>query len=192
MGAGQNVGYVRVSTVDQNTARQLDGMCLDRVFEDTASGKDTYRPALTECLKYVRQGDTLVIHSMDRLARNMGDLLALVKTLTGKGVVVRFMKENLTFTGEDSPMANLMLGIIASVAQFERSLILERQREGIAIAKAEGKYRGRKPNLTPERVEELRKRAATGEQRAALAREFGISRASLYVHLGAVQTGGAA
>ena len=184
MSAGQNVGYIRVSTADQNTARQLDGMCLDRVFEDKASGKDTDRPGLAECLKYLREGDTLVCHSMDRLCRNMGDLLSLVKDLTGRGVAVKFAKEALVFTGEDSPMANLMMGIIASVAQFERSLILERQREGIAIAKAEGKYRGRRPSLTPERVQELRQRAAAGEQRTSLAKEFRISRSAMYNYLG--------
>jgi DNA invertase Pin-like site-specific DNA recombinase len=177
------VGYTRVSTVTQNTARQLDGMALDRVFEDRASGKDTNRPQLAECLKYLREGDTLHVHSMDRLARNLDDLRRIVKDLTGRGVAVKFEKEALTFTGETSPMANLLLSMLGAVAEFERSIILERQREGIAIAKQEGKYKGRKPSLTPEKAEELRKRACAGEKKAALAREFGVSRETVYQYL---------
>lgn len=192
MGKGQNVGYVRVSSIDQNTARQLDGVGLDRTFEDKASGKDTNRPALVECLAYVREGDTLHVHAMDRLARNLDDLRTIVKSLTAKGVVVLFHKEGMSFTGVASPMNDLLLSMLGAVAQFERALILERQREGIQIAKQAGRYKGRKPVLTPGRVAELRKRAATGEQRVALAREFGISRASLYAHLGAVAKGDAA
>ena len=184
MSAGQNVGYIRVSTADQNTARQLDGMCLDRVFEDKASGKDTDRPGLAECLKYLREGDTLHVHSMDRLSRNLHDLRQTVKELTSKGVVVKFSKEGLSFSGEASPMNDLLLSMLGAVAEFERSLILERQREGIAIAKEAGKYRGRKPSLTPERVQELRQRAADGEQRTTLAKEFGISRSGMYNYLG--------
>lgn len=178
------VGYIRVSSLAQNTARQLDGMTLDRVFEDKASGKDANRPQLAECLKYLREGDTLHVHSMDRLARNLDDLRRIVKELTGRGVAVRFEKESLTFTGESSPMANLLLSMLGAVAEFERSLILERQREGIAIAKTEGKYKGRKLSLTPERAEELQRRAAAGEKKAALAREFGVSRETVYQYLG--------
>lgn len=181
--SGQNIGYVRVSTVDQSTARQLDGVTLDRVFEDKASGKDTKRPQLEACLKHLREGDTLHAHSMDRLSRNLDDLRRVVKDLTGRGVVVHFHKENLIFTGEASPMANLLLSMLGAVAEFERSIILERQAEGIAIAKAEGRYTGRKPSLTPERIIELNRRAATGESRVSLAREFGISRQTLYGNL---------
>jgi DNA invertase Pin-like site-specific DNA recombinase len=183
--SGQHVGYVRVSTVLQNTARQLDGVELNRTFEDKASGKDTARPALDECLKFLRDGDTLHIHSMDRLSRNLDDLRRVVKTLTARGVKVQFHKENLTFSGDDSPMANLLLSMLGAVAEFERSIILERQREGIAVAKAEGKYKGRKPSLTPEQVTELQQRAAIGEKKAALAREFGISRETVYQYLAA-------
>jgi DNA invertase Pin-like site-specific DNA recombinase len=173
------VGYIRVSSILQNTARQLDGVVLDRIFEDKASGKDTQRPQLTECLAFLRDGDTLHVHSMDRLARNLDDLRSMVKDLTGRGVIVKFEKEGLAFTGENSPMANLMLALIGAVAEFERSLILERQREGIAIAKAEGAYKGRKPALNDERATELCRRVAGGEKKAALAREFGISRVTL-------------
>ena len=179
------VGYIRVSTVGQNTARQLDGMTLDRIFEDKASGKDTNRPQLAESLKYLREGDTLHVHSMDRLARNLDDLRRVVKELTGRGVAVKFAKESLTFTGESSPMANLLLSMLGAVAEFERSIILERQREGIAIAKEEGKYKGRKPSLTPESIETLRQRANAGEKKAVLAREFGISRETVYSYLAA-------
>ena len=141
--AGQRIGYVRVSTLDQNEKRQLEGQVLDRVFTDKASGRDTARPELTELLRFARDGDTVVVHSMDRLARNLDDLRALVQGLTHKGVRVEFVKESLVFTGEDSPMANLMLSVMGAFAEFERSLIRERQREGIALAKQRGAYKGR-------------------------------------------------
>ncbi len=177
------VGYVRVSTLAQNAARQLDGVALDRIFEDKASGKDVNRPQLTECLKYLREGDTLNVHSMDRLARNLDDLRRIVRDLTTRGVAVKFEKEALTFTGESSPMANLLLSMLGAVAEFERSIILERQREGIAIAKEGGKYKGRKPSLTLEKIDELRRRANAGEKKTVLAREFGISRETAYSYL---------
>lgn len=177
---GQRVGYQRVSTVDQNTHRQLDGVELDKVFSDKASGKDTQRPQLAACLEYIREGDTLVVHSMDRLARNLEDLRRIVRELTGQGVQVQFMKENLTFAGDDSPMNTLLLSMLGAVAEFERSMILERQREGIALAKAAGKYKGRKASLTEEQAGELRARVAAGEAVAALAKEFGVSRQTIY------------
>ena len=125
----------------------------------------------------------MVVHSMDRLARNLDDLRRLVQKLTQRGVRIEFVKEHLTFTGEDSPMATLMLSVMGAFAEFERALIRERQREGIALAKQRGAYRGRKKALSPERVAELRQRAAAGEQKAKLAREFGISRETLYQYL---------
>ncbi len=131
-------------------------------------------------------GDTLVVHSMDRLARNLDDLRSIVSGLTKRGVKVQFIKESLTFTGEDSAMATLLLSMLGAVAEFERSLIKERQREGIAIAKAKGNvYKGRKPSLDTTKADDLRKRAADGENKAKLAREFGISRASLYNYMAA-------
>jgi DNA invertase Pin-like site-specific DNA recombinase len=184
---GQRVGYVRVSSVDQNTSRQLDGVELDRVFTDHASGGTTNRPALAEALAFVRDGDCLVVHSMDRLARNLDDLRRIVRELTERGVSVEFVKEGQTFTGDaSSPMANLMLSMLGAFAEFERALIRERQREGIAIAKQEpGKYRGRAPALTADQVAELRARDAAqgGRGRAALAREYGVSRQTLYAYL---------
>ncbi|MEU4427556.1 recombinase family protein [Actinoplanes sp. NPDC024001] len=177
------VGYMRVSTVDQNTARQLDGIEVERVFTDKASGKDSKRPQLEELIAFVRQGDTVTVHSMDRLARNLDDLRRLVRTLTEKGVKVEFLKEGLTFTGEDSPMANLLLSVMGAFAEFERALILERQREGIAAAKQRGVYTGRKPALSEDQAAELRELAAAGERKADLARKYGISRETVYAYL---------
>ncbi len=151
--------------------RQLEGQVLDRVFEDTASGRDTARPQLTELLRFARDGDTVVVHSMDRLARNLDDLRALVQGLTRKGVRVEFVKESLVFTGEDSSMANLMLSVMGAFAEFERSLIRERQREGIALAQQRGAYKGRKKTLTPERAAELVTRAGSGVPKAVLPRD---------------------
>jgi DNA invertase Pin-like site-specific DNA recombinase len=177
------VGYVRVSSVDQNTVRQLDGIEVERTFTDKASGKDTARPKLDELVSFVRDGDTVLVHSMDRLARNLDDLRRTVRMLTDKGVRVEFVKENLTFTGEDSPLATLLLSVMGAFAEFERALILERQREGIAAAKQRGAYTGRKPALTPEQARQLRERAAAGEPKSALAKEFGISRETVYSYL---------
>ena len=141
---GQRIGYIRVSTLDQNPDRQLEGVQVGKVFIDKASGKDTQRPQLEALLNYVREGDTLVVHSMDRLARNLDDLRRMVQQLTGQGVWIEFVKESLAFTGEDSPMANLLLSVMGAFAEFERALIRERQREGISLAKQRGVYRGRK------------------------------------------------
>jgi len=186
--AGQRVGYARVSTVDQTTARQLDGQALDRLFTDKASGSSTDRPQLQAALAYVRAGDTLVVHSMDRLARNLADLLAMVKELTERGVTVEFIKERQTYRPSDQadPMADLLLQVMGAFAQFERALIRERQREGIALAKTvPGKYRGRAQALSPEKVQELlaRDAAQAGKGRTALAKEYGISRETLYQYL---------
>jgi DNA invertase Pin-like site-specific DNA recombinase len=181
--SGQRIGYVRVSSFDQNPERQLDEVALNRTFTDKASGKDVHRPALEELIAFVRPGDTVVVHSMDRLARNLDDLRRMVQGLTRRGVRVEFIKESLVFTGEDSPMANLMLSVMGAFAEFERALIKERQREGIALAQQRGAYKGRKKSLLPEQAEELRRRAAAGEKKLHLARDFGISRETLYQYL---------
>ncbi len=182
---GQRIGYQRVSTVDQNTDRQLDGVQLDKLFTDKASGKDANRPGLARAIEYLRDGDTLVVHSMDRLARNLEDLRRIVRELTGNGVRVELVKESLTFTGEDSPMNTLLLSMLGAVAEFERSMILERQREGIALAKAAGKYKGRKAALTNDQASELRARLNGGESVTGLAREYGISRQTVYNYVSA-------
>ncbi len=184
MATGQHVGYIRVSSAGQNTERQLSGVTLDKTFEDKVSGKDTNRPALQAALDYLREGDTLHCHDMSRLARNLDDLRKLVKELTSRGVSVRFHKENLIFTGEDNAMATLLLSVMGAFAEFERALIKERQLEGIAIAKAKGDvYRGRKPSLTPEERKEVAERVAAGANKASVAREYGVSRATLYAYL---------
>ncbi len=180
---GHRIGYVRVSSLDQNPERQLEQVEVEKVFTDKASGKNTQRPELDALLSFVREGDTVVVHSMDRLARNLDDLRRLVQKLTKRGVRIEFVKESLVFTGEDSPMANLMLSVMGAFAEFERALIRERQREGIALAKQRGAYRGRKKALSPEQVVELRQRVSTGEQKTKLARELGISRETLYQYL---------
>lgn len=180
---GQKVGYRRVSTVDQNVERQLDGVTLDKVFTDQVSGKDVDRHQLQSALAYVRDGDTLVVHSLDRLARNLDDLRQLVKQLTSKGVRVQFIKERLEFSGEDSPMAQLLLSVMGAFAEFERALIRERQQEGIALARLRGAYGGRKKKLSADQVGELRRRVADGEHKTKLAREFGIGRTTLYGYL---------
>ena len=178
--SGHRIGYVRVSTVDQNAARQLEGFNVERTFTDKASGKDVKRPQLEAMLAFVREGDTIVCHSMDRMARNLDDLRRIVLGLTQRGIHVQFIKESLTFTDEDSPMPNLLLSVMGAFAQFERELIKERQREGIAIAKKAGAYKGRKRSLTLAKADELRRRVEVGEKRTAIARELGISRFTTY------------
>jgi DNA invertase Pin-like site-specific DNA recombinase len=183
MTKGQVVGYVRVSSESQNTARQLEGLVLDRTFEEKISGKDTNRPELQAMLEYVREGDTVHVHSMDRLARNLSDLLSLVNGLTNRGVKVRFEKENLIFSGQDDAMSKLMLSMMGAFSEFERSIIKMRQQEGITLAKKRGAYKGRRPSLNKDQAEQLRSRVQAGEKKALLAREFGISRETLYSYL---------
>ena len=180
---GQRIGYIRVSSIDQHEDRQLEGIEVAKTFIDKASGKDTNRPQLETLMSFVRTGDTVVVHSMDRLARNLDDLRRIVQTLTGRGVRIEFVKEHLTFTGEDSPMASLMLSVMGAFAEFERALIRERQREGIALAKQRGVYKGRRKFLSVEQVGQLHARLATGLSKAQLDREFGISRETLYQYL---------
>jgi DNA invertase Pin-like site-specific DNA recombinase len=180
---GQKIGYARVSSADQTLDRQLGGMPLDRIFADKASWRDAQRPELEAMLRFIREGDVLVVHSMDRLARNLDDLRRIVQGLTKRGVRIEFVKENLTFTGDDSPMATLMLSVMGSFAEFERSLIRERQREGIALAKQRGAYKGRKKALNLEQVAILKGRVRAGDKKAALARELSISRETLYQYL---------
>lgn len=176
---GVTVGYVRVSTADQNPERQLSALAgVDRTFTDRASGKNTDRPALAELLRYVREGDTVRVQSPDRLARSTTDLLALVKQLRDEGAAVEFTDNPELNT--DTPQGELMLTILAAVAQFERAVARERQAEGIALAKAKGKYRGRKPALSAAQNGEVVARLTGGESVSALAREYGVSRQTIY------------
>jgi DNA invertase Pin-like site-specific DNA recombinase len=177
------VGYRRVSSVSQSTERQLDGVRVDKVYEDKLSGKDANRPRLKAALDYCREGDTLVVHSLDRLARNTEDLLRIVRELNAKGVTVEFVKNNLTFKGGDDPTSVLLLTILGAVATMERALIRERQREGIDLAKARGVYKGGQPKLTPMQAQDLRERAKKGTAKVDLARHYGISRQAVYDYL---------
>lgn len=179
---GQRIGYVRVGPFE-NAERQLHDIPVDRLFTDQASGKDTKRPQLETMLTVVREGDTVVVQSMDRLARNLDDLRRFVQQLTRRAIRIEFVKEELTFTGEDSPRAHLMLSVMSAFAEFERSLLRERQREGIALARQRGAYRGRKRSLTADQITDLKRRIAAGERKAHVARAFGISRETVYQYL---------
>ncbi|CRM45984.1 recombinase family protein [Pseudomonas sp. 44 R 15] len=167
------IGYIRVSSTDQNTARQLEGVALDEVFTDKVSAANTDRPELQAMLRHVRKGDVLHVHSIDRLARSLEDLLALVKGLIGKGVAVSFHKEQLHFTGEANPMQELMLGLLGSVAQFERALIRERQAEGIAKAKEKGVYKGRVKSVDDDAIRKAM--AEDGASFRKVAKALGVS-----------------
>ena len=181
---GQRIGYIRVSSFDQNPERQLEGIQLDRTFTDKASGKDTKRPQLKAMLEFIREGDTVIVHSMDRLARNLDDLRRMVQDLTAKGISVQFVSENLVFSSDQSNhTSNLMLSVMGAFAEFERAIIRERQREGIELAKKRGVYKGRKKSLSTDQVAHLKQRAASGETKTKLAKEFDISRETIYQYL---------
>lgn len=175
------VGYVRVSTVDQHEDRQvraLEECNCEKMFIDKQSGKNMERLGLKQALEYVREGDTIVVSSFDRLARSTQDLLSIVSTLEEKGVTLISLKESVdthTSTGR------LMLTLIAAIATFERECLLERQREGIAIAKEKGIYKGRKP-ISIENFDEMYKKYLNREipSKTALAKTLGISRQTLY------------
>ncbi len=176
-----NIGYIRVSSYSQNLDRQLRDIDLDKVFEEKASAKDSNRPQLISCLEWMREGDVLHVHSIDRLARNLQDLQRIVQTLTDKGVTVIFHKENLTFSGGASdPMKTLMLQMMGAFSEFERSLINERRKEGMAAAKAAGKQIGAKRKLSNDDVVDIKSRIARGESKSSLAVKYSISRQTLY------------
>lgn len=183
LSTGKRVGYVRVSSVEQNPARQLEalGEC-DKLFTDRASGKSSEgRPQLAALLDYVREDDHVVCSSMDRLARSVTDLNAIVQQITGEGASIEFLHERLTFTREETdPFAQFQLNLMASFAQFERELIRQRQAEGIAAAKARGAYKGRPRKLNAAQLKQLRTRALAGESKKQLMKDYGISRSTLY------------
>ncbi len=181
---GQKIGYIRVSTVEQNTTRQLDGLELDRVFTDKCAGKDTNRPELTNLLKFVRSGDTIFVHSMDRLARNLDDLRKLVNSITDNNISITFVKENLTFLKDDkNPISKLILSVVGSIAEFERSLIKERQLEGIAIAKKANKYKGRVKSLNKDQIAEMHQMITDRYKKVDIAKKFGIHYVTLYRYM---------
>ena len=183
---GQKIGYARVSSKDQNLDRQLAALKKEkvfRVFTDTVSGSSTQRPGLDGALNYVRAGDQLIVVSMDRLARSLIDLHRLVDDLTERGVSVKFLKEGQVYSQDSTPVAKLMLGLLGSVAEFERSIIRERQAEGIAKAKARGVYKGRAKVLNEEQVTQAREWVSAGIPKAEVARRLGIGRTTLYKYL---------
>ena len=167
-----DIGYVRISSIDQNTVRQLDGVQLSKVYTDKCSGKDTNRPQLLVLLDSVREGDTVHVHSIDRLARSLSDLLKLVESLNEKGVSVHFHKENLLFTGADDKYQNLMLQMMGAVAEFERSMIRERQQEGIEKAKEAGVYKG---GVKKTNADAIRAQIANGSSYRDTAKALGVS-----------------
>jgi DNA invertase Pin-like site-specific DNA recombinase len=174
-----NVGYIRVSTVEQNTDRQLNTLTLDKTFEEKVSAKTIDRPIWKECLSYLRDGDTLHIHSLDRVCRSgAGDAVQIVEELTTRNVGVVFHKEGMTFNGSMSAAQKGILSILASVAQMERELIKERQVEGIAAAKAKGTSFGRpKANIDLNEVEKLKGQGLSMEK---IAIRLNVGVASIY------------
>lgn len=179
----QRFSYIRVSSADQNLARQRAMIGeVDKEFVDEVSARSRAdRPGLERCIDYLRDHDELIVASIDRLARSLVDLRSIIDAITAKGASVHFVKENLTFSAESTDArANLMLSILGSFAEFERAIIRERQAEGIALAKKAGKYKGRKRALTLEEVEKARQRVAAGESKAAIAKDLGVGRATLY------------
>lgn len=176
---GQNIGYIRVSSEGQNTARQLEGITLDKEFTDTMSGSTKNRPQLEECLRYLRKGDTLHVHSIDRLARNLADLQEIIEGLVVKEVSVKFHHENLIFTGDDNPMATFTLQMMGAFAEFERRISKGRQREGINAAKKKGKHLGR-PKLEKSLIEVAIGFKTEGLSVVDIGKRMNLSRPSVY------------
>ena len=174
------IGYIRVSTQEQNTMRQevlMEALGVDEVYIDRMSGKNTNRPELQKMMEYVRKGDTVIVESISRFARNTRDLLELVEKLTAKGVEFVSKKEAIDTT---TPTGKFMLTVFGAVAELERNYILQRQREGIAIAKEQGKYAGRKPIRTPE-FEQVTAKWRSGAITAAEAmRTLHVSKSTFY------------
>lgn len=182
------IGYVRVSSLDQNPDRQIEELKAqqaEKIFMDKVSGKNTDRPELQRMLSFIREGDTLIVHSLDRLARNLADLLTMVQDLTCRGVSVIFLNERLSFeAGADaSPTSKLMLSMIGAFAEFERSMIRRRQAEGIALAKERGVYKGRPRSISDETLETVNALVEQGVPLASAAKKVGISRSTVYRYL---------
>lgn len=176
-----NIGYVRVSTVDQNEARQVEALKtynIDKWFEEKISAKDTNRPELQNMLDYAREGDTIYVLDFSRLARSTKDLLSLVDQITEKSVKLVSLKENIDTS---TPTGKLMLTMIGAIAEFERTNLLERQREGIALAKKSGKYKGRKKIKKPENFDQIIKKWKNREITAKEAMELtGLKKNTFY------------
>ncbi|MEZ9466569.1 recombinase family protein [Vibrio breoganii] len=176
----QKVGYVRVSSSEQNVDRQLAGLPLDKTFVESMSAKSTRnRPILNDCIDYLRQGDELYVHSIDRLARNLLDLQSIIDKVNAKGASVIFVSESLEFSSKEDPFAQLTMQMLGAFAEFERKLINIRQREGMMAAKAAGKHVGRPP-LPDEVIKVIRQKASQGTPKAQIASECEVSRQTVY------------
>lgn len=179
MGRGKNIAYIRVSTIDQNEARQKEALQpynIDKWFIEKASGKDTKRPKLQEMLDYIREDDTVYVEEFSRLGRSTADLLAIVHQFEDLGAKFISIKEKFD---TKTPAGKLQMTMMAAIAEFEREMILERQREGIAIAKAAGKYKGRKAITVPNIGEYYEKYMTRKGTKTSIASELGISRTTL-------------
>ncbi|ECE7034317.1 recombinase family protein [Salmonella enterica subsp. enterica] len=169
-----NIGYVRVSSVQQNDERQLDGIQLDKVFTEKCSGKNADREQLKAMIEYVREGDVIHCHELSRLGRNVKDLLNIIDTVKEKGASIEFHKERLTAGANENAVSRMMLNVLASVAQMEREMMLERQAEGYAAAKAAGRKGARGNGKEVDRVGIVSALAA-GESIRKTAAQFGVS-----------------
>lgn len=179
MGKGKNIAYIRVSTAEQNEARQKEALqkySIDRWFIEKASGKDLNRPKLQEMLEYIREDDVVYVEEFSRLGRSTADLLATVQKIEAAGAQFVSLKEQFDTT---TPAGRLQMTMMAAIAEFERDMILERQREGIAIAKAAGKYKGRKEITVPNIGEYYEKYMSRQGSKVSIAAELGISRTTL-------------
>lgn len=190
------VGYIRVSTLDQNADRQhiaLNAAHVEKIYEDQISGANTDRAQFQAMMQFLREGDELVVLSLDRLARNLRDLLDTVETLGKRGVSVRFLKENLLFDARSNadPTSKLMLSMVGAFAEFERSMIRSRQAEGIALAKARGAYKGRPRSVTDEQISKLKAALAQEVPLTKATRKVGISRTTAYRYLAVAKQLGA-
>ncbi len=178
---GKRLGYIRVSSGTQNLDRQLHGIEVDKMFEDKISGVTNARerPGLDALLEYARDGDWIIVHSMDRLSRSVIDLLGLIESLVKQQITIQFIKENLTISGDESPFTQFIIHVLGAVSQFERSISKERQREGIARAKERGVYKNRKKNLSPDQMANILKHLKMGVTKTTISDTYGISRMTL-------------
>ena len=186
--AGKKLAYIRVSSIGQSTSRQdsqIDELQVDKVFSEKQSGRNiTDRPQFQMMLEYAREEDHIYCADLSRWGRSLIDIKTSITALTSKGVTISFLKENLTFSGNhDDPMSNLLLGILSSLAEWERAVIKSRQMEGVKIAQEKGIYKercGRKPKLTEEQILKVRQRIDAGENRTEIAKDMKVSRQTIY------------
>lgn len=177
------IGYVRVSTDDQNLEVQKSFLNVDKFFEDTWSGKDTIRPGFKEMMEYIRDGDILVVHRLDRLSRNLNDLLNIINNLLEKNVQIEFVSERIFLSKNPTPMQILQLAMLGAFAEFERNVNLERQRCGIALAKKKGAFKGRQPRFTNDLFKQIEKMNSEGCTKKTISKYLGISKSSVYNYL---------